>query len=413
MGTRLIQFFLAIIFSCPVWAQKNCGSFSYQQQQLASDPSLAARVQAIETFTREYSAASSRETQSIIKIPVVVHLLYHQSGENISDAEVQSQIAALNRDYRRRAADTINTPAVFRPFAADCEIEFQLAISDPRRRSTTGIIRKYTPVTAWNADDKMKFSSETGDDAWDPKSYLNIWVCNLDRLAGYSSLPGGPENKDGVVIDFSAFVTIHPMVSGYDLGRTTVHEVGHWLNLKHLWGDTDCGDDLVDDTPKQLGYNIDCPSGIRITCGNGPNGDMYMNYMDFTNDACMNLFTIGQKNRMRALFASGGLRNSLLTSTGLSTPLFFESPVPDTPPKWLHPQLFPNPTTSEMTLDLAYDVRWIGRMIHITNLQGQTVMQIIITSKTQTINVTRLQPGMYFLNAEKDGELIKQKFIKL
>jgi hypothetical protein len=140
---------------------------------------------------------------------------------------------------------------------------------------------------------------------------------------------------------------------------------------------------------------------------------MYMNYMDFVNDACMNLFTNGQKARMRALFVPGGIRNAILSSTGLSAPLIVEIPLPDESPTWLHPQLYPNPATTEMTLDLAYDVRWIGKIIKVTNLQGQTVMQITIDSKNQKINISRLKPGMYFMNAKKeDGDFIKQKFIK-
>src|SRR6185436_7443681 len=122
-----------------------------------------------------------------------------------------------------------------------------------------------------------------------------------------------------------------------------------WLSLKHLWGDTYCGDDGVGDTPKQAGYNIECPGVINITCGNGPYGDMYMNYMDLTNDACMNLFTQGQKARMRTLFDQGGPRSSLLVSKGLNPPLTSEIELPEEDPKWLHPQLYPNPATTQLT----------------------------------------------------------------
>jgi hypothetical protein len=417
MKAKLILVFNLFIFINQLTAQRSCPTLAYLQEQLKNDPSLFEKIDAIEAFTRQQNSTTNNSLlrtnqENIIKIPVVVHVLYHQPYENITDAQVYSQIEALNRDYRRKGADTANTPAVFKPLAADCEIEFQLAISDPRKRSTTGIIHKYTPITYWQADDKMKFSSEMGDDAWDAKSYLNIWVCNLERVAGYSSVPGGPDNKDGVVIGYPVFGTINTM-TGFDMGKTAVHEVGHWLNLKHTWGDADCGDDLVDDTPKQSNYNQGCPSGIRISCGNAPNGDMYMNYMDFVNDACMNLFTNGQKARMRALFAPGGIRNSILFSTGLSTPLIAEIPLPDESPAWLHPQLYPNPAITEMTLDLAYDIRWIGKILNVTNLQGQIVMQITIDSKNQKINVSRLQPGMYFINAKKeDGDFIKQKFIK-
>lgn len=421
MGTMKAKFILFIILLFVIGqlnAQRNCSTHAYEQRELKNNPTIAAKIAAIEAFTRHEIASKSisnlRTTHSnIIRIPVVVHILYHDPSENISDAVVNSQIDALNRDFRRMAADTVNTPAVFKSVAADCGIEFQLAISDPQGRSTTGIIRKYSPIAYWEADDKMKFSSETGDDAWDSKSYLNIWVCNLDRVAGYAGVLGGPENKDGVVIGLPVFGTINTL-SGYDKGRTAVHEVGHWLNLRHTWGDEDCGDDFVDDTPKQASYNQGCPSGIRITCGNEPNGDMYMNYMDFTSDACMNLFTNGQKARMRALFEEGGFRNSILSSKGLNPPLISEAPLPDEQPRWLQPQLYPNPATSEMTLDIAYDVRWIGKTIAVTNMQGQTVMQASITSKNQKIDIRKLQPGMYFLSSKKeDGAIIKMKFIKL
>jgi hypothetical protein len=262
-------------------------------------------------------------------------------------------------------------------------------------------------------DDKMKFTAEMGSDAWDTKSYLNIWVCNMERLAGYASLPGSAENTDGVVIDTEAFGVTNPS-AGYGMGRTAVHEAGHWLNLRHLWGDEYCGDDGVMDTPKQASYNFGCPSGVRVTCGNSPTGDMYTNYMDFTRDNCVNLFTLGQKQRMRVLFEPGGARQSILASKGLQPPLISEAPVADEPPRWLHPQLYPNPVQTELTLDLAYDERWIGKTIFISGLNGQIVMNLTITSKNQRINVSRLQPGMYFLAAKKpDGESMKLKFIKL
>ncbi|MES1197832.1 MAG: M43 family zinc metalloprotease [Chitinophagaceae bacterium] len=421
MKAKFFLLFTLLISVDKLIAQRNCSTFKYQQQQIKTDPSLAEKINAVEVFTRKqlstFDNSTLRSSQTsqpgIIRIPVVVHILFHNSYDNISDALVQSQLTALNRDFRRKNSDTVNTPAIFKSLAADCEIEFQLAKSDPQGRFTDGIIRKYTPVQYWEANDKVKFSSEMGDDAWDPKSYLNIWVCNLEQVAGYSSIMGGPENKDGVVIGFSAF-GILPGDITYSKGRTTVHEVGHWLNLKHLWGDSDCGDDLVDDTPKQANYNQGCPTGIRTSCGNAPNGDMYMNYMDFTNDACMNLFTKGQKSRMRALFAEGGIRNSFLTSKGLDESLLFGSPLPDDGPKWLYSQLYPNPATSEMTLDLAYDIRWMGKLLTITNLQGQTVMQVSITSKYQKLDISKLKSGMYFLTSRKgDGDFIKHKFIKL
>lgn len=416
MKMGLIFFLVAGLFIQQANAQ-SCSTFSYQQEQLKSDPSLAGKVNAVETFINRYIATNLNSTTgrnegSVIKIPVVVHILYHTSSEKIGDELVNSQIEMLNRCFRHRNADSVNTPLIFKSLAADCEIEFQLAKSDSRGRYTSGIIRKYTPVAKWGMNDKMKFNAEMGDDAWDSKSYLNIWVCRLDKLAGYSSFPGSDFSKDGVVLDFGAFgVTSN---TGYGMGKTAVHEVGHWLGLKHLWGDANCGDDGVDDTPKQASYTSGCPTTVRITCGNGPNGDMYMNYMDFTRDDCTNLFTKGQKARLRTLFEAGGARNSILMSKGLNQPLIFESPLPEADPQWLHPQLYPNPANSQINIDLSYDSRWIGKTIQVTNLQGQIVMHVAITSKIQQIDINKLQAGIYFLAAKKDdGESMKMRFVKL
>ena len=391
-------------------AQERCSTVSYMEACLSKDPTLAIRIKEAE---QKKINSASRIFTGVVKIPVVVHNLYHLPEEKISDAQVMSQIEALNTYFRKRNADTAGIPSYFRSLAADCEIEFQLAISDPRKRSTSGIIRKYTPVTSWGPDDKVKFSTEMGDDAWDSKSYLNIWVCNIDKYAGYAAVPGSDAAKDGIVISYKSFGVISS--GSYGMGKTAVHEVAHWLGLKHIWGDAYCGDDGIDDTPKQASYTTGCPSAIRITCGNAPYGDMYMNFMDLTNDVCVNMFTRGQKARMRSLFEPGGVRNSLLSSKGLDLPLFDNIPLPgDDDPKWLHPQLFPNPAQSTMTLDLSYDFRWVGQTIFIMNLQGQSVMNVTITSKVQQINIQKLQAGVYFLAAKKaDGESMKMKFVKL
>lgn len=413
MRTKLTLAFFALLFTQGLTAQRNCVTHNYQEQ-LQANPAITASIEKAEAFAKQYLSSarnSLRTTHTIVKIPVVVHVLYHLPSENISDERISQQIQALNLAFRRKNADTINTPARFANVAADCEIEFHLATSDPQRRGTSGIIRKYTPIKEWKAEDQMKFSAEMGDDAWDASSYLNIWVCNLRNVAGYASVPGGPAEKDGIVIGYS--VVGNGTQSGFDKGRTAVHEVGHWLGLRHLWGDDYCGDDGVSDTPPQAVYNAGCPSGIRISCGNAPNGDMYMNYMDFTNDACMNLFTKGQSQKMNAFFVPGGARNGLTVSKGLSAPLIVQAPLPEEGPRWLQPQLYPNPSHSEMTLDLSYDVRWIGRSLIVMNMQGQAMAQLIITSKLQPINITSLSAGIYLLTGKKeDGEAIKIRFVK-
>lgn len=390
-------------------AQERCSTVSYMEACLSKDPALAIRIKEAE---QKKINSASRIFTGVVKIPVVVHNLYHLPEEKISDVQVLSQIEALNTYFRKRNADTAGIPSYFRSLAADCEIEFQLAISDPRKRSTSGIIRKYTPVTSWGPDDKMKFSTEMGDDAWDSKSYLNIWVCNMDKYAGYAAVPGSEAAKDGIVISYKSFGVTSS--GSYGMGKTAVHEVAHWLGLKHIWGDAYCGDDGIDDTPKQASYTTGCPSAIRITCGNAPYGDMYMNFMDLTNDLCLKMFTTGQKEKMRSFFEPGGVRESLLYSKGLNMPLISEIPVPTEDPKWLEPKIYPNPATNELKLDLAYDIRWIGEKIFVTNIVGQNIINLIVTSKSQTIDISKLQPGTYFLAAKRtDGLSMKLKFVKL
>lgn len=406
---------LALLVSvCPVMAQQACYSFDYQQEKLRDNPGLLAITSQVEQFIQtngaeQPHAQSTSRGKPVIIIPVVVHVVYNKSGENISDAAIQNLVQMLNLCYRKLHPDTIKTPARFAQLSADCEIEFQLAVSDPQRRATNGIVRRYTSVSQWDMDDKMKSTSMGGDDAWDAKSYLNIWICNLRYVSGYSSIPGDVPAKDGVVLAYGS------------LGKTVVHEVGHWLGLKHIWGDQYCGDDGVADTPPQATGTPGCPSGIRTSCNNGPNGDMYMNYMDVTQDACVNMFTEGQKQRMLALLKPGGVRYSLFASTGLMDPIYQEIPLPqDTatqkPPATdpVQPVLYPNPALHEITLDLGNDQQWIGKTVSICNTQGLTVMQQTIKARTQKIDISRLTAGMYFVVGKReDGIVIKQKFLKM
>jgi hypothetical protein len=410
MRTYFFWSLFIIGFSLPAMGQLPCSSYDYQQSLLQRNLLSRIDINELENFIQQTLNSDTRvdgnegQRLPLITIPVVVHVLYNNASQNITDQQVFNQIKILNECFRRRQADTVNTPARFAEMAADCDIEFKLAISDPAKRSTTGILRKYTPVSRWESDDKVKFSAEAGDDAWDSRYYLNIWVCNLNRSMGYASFPAGDPSKDGIVLSTGAFSS----------NETIVHETGHWLGLKHIWGEEYCGDDLVADTPPQSTFTSGCPTGVRPSCNNGPSGDMYMNYMDITSDACTNLFTQGQKGRMRSLFASGGPRFGLLSSTGLSTPLVSSIPVSEEIPKWYFANIYPNPALGELTIDVSYDIRWVGKVLNISSAQGQMMMQAKINSKIMRLDVSRLKPGIYFITAKKeDGSEIKQKLVKM
>ncbi len=249
------------------------------------------------------SKRGDRQQTLQVTIPVVVHVVYGNANQNITDAQILSQIAVLNADYGRTNADTSNTPSAFQSVAANTEIEFCMAERDPNGNSTDGITRTSTSVGSFSDFfNDIKFDSTGGKNAWPRDEYLNIWVGNLQgNILGYAQFPGlGNAATDGVVIDFKYFGSEGSVVDPYDLGRTTTHEVGHWLGLYHIWGDDGgacTGSDQVNDTPEQGDSYYDCPVHPSVSCGSD---DMFMNFLDYTDDICMNLFTNGQKTRMHA-----------------------------------------------------------------------------------------------------------------
>jgi hypothetical protein len=252
------------------------------------------------------SGQAMRVAARLVTISVVVHVVYRTEEENISDAQVQSQIKALNRDYRAKNADKRKVPADWKGLVTDTNIQFALATKDPTGKQTTGITRTETTASSFRPDDGVKSKKTGGVDPWPTDSYLNLWVCNLgEGLLGYAQFPGGPAARDGVVILYTAFGTQGTAKAPYDKGRTATHEVGHFFNLRHIWGDrNDCsGNDFVADTPPAQQANFGKPAFPHITCNNGPDGDMFMNYMDYVDDDAMVMFSTGQVARMNATLA--------------------------------------------------------------------------------------------------------------
>ena len=303
-------------------AQRTCNTMQHHEHLVQQDPNYLKNLEKIEQFTQHaISSGAVNAQKAVINIPVVVHVVYKTTAENISDAQIQSQINILNQDFRKLNADASKIPSAFTSVAADCEINFCLASFTPTGAATTGIVRKQTTVSSFVDDDKVKYTAQGGSDAWDTKKYLNLWVCNLGGgLLGYAQFPGGPAATDGVVMGYTCFGNTGTAQAPYNKGRTATHEVGHWLNLRHIWGDADCGSDLVSDTPTQKTSNYGCPTHPYNVggCSGNTTGEMFMNYMDYVDDACMYMFSAGQKSRMQALFVSNGARVGLTTSTGCS-----------------------------------------------------------------------------------------------
>ena len=321
MQFRLLLFFTFLALSNWATAQRNCGSMEYLEQQIRQNPARELQLQQLERFTEGYAPGLEKALSGdILTIPVIVHVLYENSTENISDAQINSQIAVLNEDFRRMNADRSNTPADFVPVASDTKIEFCL----------TQVIRKATTRSSFGTNDAIKSSSTGGSDAITPTTAMNMWVGEIGGgILGYAQFPGGNPATDGVVIDYRYFGTTGTATPPFNLGRTATHEVGHWLNLRHIWGDGGCSvDDYVSDTPTAgapnytsgpctyPGPNSCQPRGKKGDGADLP--DMFQNYMDYSDDGCMNLFTVGQKDRMWAAISNS--RPGLLSSACDGTP---------------------------------------------------------------------------------------------
>ncbi len=327
-------------------------------------------------------------------IPVVVHVLHNGTAigveANISDAQILSQIRVLNEDFRRKNADAIRTPAEFLPVAADANIEFILAKQDPNGLPTTGIVRKQGPKTVYAPEDATLIG-ETSQ--WNPEEYLNIWVVPLvSPFLGYatfptSNLPGlnfTPSSaiRDGVTVDYLFFGT-GPGTAANTNGRTTTHEVGHYLGLRHIWGDGGCEvDDFVLDTPNQDNPNnsICNANPTRFSCGNN---NMIQNYMDYTPDPCMNLFTKGQVERFDVVLANSPRRASLVNSRGTKEPVLTTrdvsllrvvAPSDALCQPSISPQLEIQNRGGELVTSVRIEFRWNGNLIEnklfTTNLKS-------------------------------------------
>ncbi|MCC6461041.1 MAG: hypothetical protein IT260_11260, partial [Saprospiraceae bacterium] len=338
---NLLPLFAALLFSLSGWAQKTekCPSDQLYQELIAKDTALRHRAEELEEKTKVWAKKGPGDASghAVITIPVVVHVIHNGEavgvGSNISEEQILSQIEVLNADFRHVNPDSLDISHPFWDKTVDCRIEFCLAQYDPYGIPTTGITRQKGEQDAWDItalDATLKPAT-----IWDRKKYLNIWSVNFndDETLGYALRPGvATESTDGMVLRHQALgKTGTAGTQGFsvnNLGRTGTHEVGHWLNLIHIWGDNICGNDEVADTEPALLPNQGCPPfphNANNNCGSGQYGEMYMNYMDYVEDHCMNMFTKGQGDRMQAALEVA--RPGMLKSKACSSEPPCEAPI--------------------------------------------------------------------------------------
>lgn len=410
-----IILFSFLLFCGSLVAQKinRCASHTKLLEAMAQDESLRLKIeQSKQTTSAIYSGQRTESTYPIITIPVVVHVLYKTAQQNINDAQIRSQIDVLNRDFNARNADSLPINHEFYNLIGNASIEFCLASVKPGGSSTTGIERKQVTYDGFEYSDAdesiIKSTSNGGLSAWNTSKYLNIWIVNFtDGTLGYATFPeDNSGNKDGVVIAYDAFGTVGVLTPDYDKGRTSTHEIGHWLGLYHIWGDDyNCtADDGIEDTPKQYEDSYGCPCEHPKVDNCSPS-IMYQNFMDYTDDACMSLFTKDQVTRMRNVLSTASNRTSFLNNTvacNTHTPTSDNSVYCDVT---LNNNIsinhdiniFPNPVRSTLFIEKLppsisnYDIK-------IFNSIGAEVLSKQININQTSLDVSSLNAGIYYLH---------------
>ncbi len=411
----ITSFLVFIILPHNSYAQlhRNCGTMSHLRYQEVKHPFLKKRIEAQNIAIAKWNKSRSKASDdTIIHIPIVFHIIWTTAIQNISAAQIFSQLFVLNQDFRHNNADSINTPSQFQALMADVGVEFCLAHQDPNGNWTDGITRTHSTKSVFDMNtDDAKFSAQGGYDAWDATKYLNIWIVpaitnnGSSDILGYTQMPGGNWSTDGIVIGYKYIGTMGTAHSPFNKGRTATHETGHWLGLYHIWGDDNgaCwGSDYVDDTPNQAAYNYDCPTDPHISCSN--NGDMFMNYMDYTDDSCMNMFSLGQKARMRAVL------NTTRVAIKTSGRCMANAIIPAS--KEFNFQVYPNPSNQSINIS-NYPIHLRSFKVRIINMEGKQVYQSTYPANRQSINISikELKSGLYLIQLSDDQNFGFNKLI--
>ncbi len=403
----------------------------YMERMKMEDPTFLKRMQQNEELIQRLVAQQQNVSaaNTVITVPVVFHIMYQNAAQNISQDRILDQVAVLNKDYARLNADTNNTPLAFRSVSANTNIRFCLAQRDPNGNPTNGIVRKLVTIPNYRGfdpvrNDSIKFTSLGGDDAWSRSKYLNVWVSKFggssSNILGISQLPGGvPADSatDGCCVLYTAVggntfpgTEIGPGYN-YSLGRTLTHEVGHWFGLYHVWGNDAGGcssQDLVNDTPNQWRENYGCPTFPHTdACTFASPGVMFMNYLDYVDDNCMNMFTAGQSVRMNSFL--NGFRSGVLNSNGCVAVIGIDEMNSFVTGF----SVFPNPAQGIVTV--------IGRLnkkadviVTITDVIGKIIFSknLNLTSDIHLpIDLSENAEGIYNLSLRTTNGIINKKII--
>ncbi len=395
------------------FAQRTCATTDKMAQKMI-DPAFAAYHEAV--MDQIHSSAESSNKQNatsapsaVITIPVVFHILYKNATQNISDAQINSQLAILNNDYRKLNNDFNSVvPAIFRPFAADMELVFVKANRTPAGQPTDGIVRKAV-ANDFNFYDN--YYTAEGDLAWNTRNYLNIWIGNFNdpQVLGFALLPSSAgDADDGLCISYKCIGNTGTAVPPFNKGRTATHEIGHYFGLYHPWGQdfSLCGNannsDRVADTPATSDPYYDCPvfPNDANACNFTEGGSMFMNYMEYVNDGCMAFFTNGQKTVVQNTLANQRL--SLLSSPGILSTADLNAVRAIS--------VYPNPAagrfmiaSSQITVDFIEIYNGAGQLVHSQNL----------SPTSNYIDIESFESGVYFMRIYSDGKFLKSdKVIK-